>query len=57
MDLISNICLLAAESITGEPNEKDPIFNEEPLPYNDSLTALELIPPTNGAWAFNDIGG
>ena len=55
--LISNIGLLTAEALTGEPNEKEPTFNEEPSPDNDEVTALELIPPPNGAGTFNGIGG
>ena len=56
MALISNIVLLIAEALTGEPNEKYPTFNEELLPDNDEVTALDLIPPPNGAGDFNDIG-
>ena len=33
--LISNIYLLTAESLTGEPNEKEPTFNDEPSPDNE----------------------
>ena len=55
--LISNIGLLKAEALTGEPNEKEPTFNKEPSPDNDEVTALELIPPPNGSWDFNAIGG
>ena len=45
------------EALTGEPNEKDPTFNEELSPDNDEVTSLELIPPPDGAVTFNDIGG
>ena len=57
VSLISNIGLLPAEALTGEPNEKDPTFNKEPSPDNDEFTALDFIPPPNGAGEFNDIGG
>ena len=57
MALISNIGLLTAEALAGEPNEKEPTFNEEPSPDNYEVTALDLIPPRNGAGGFNDIGG
>ena len=57
MALISNIGLLTAEKLTVEPNEKDPTFNEELSPDNYEVTALELIPPPNGAGTFNKIGG
>ena len=57
MALISNIGLLPAEAIIGEPIEKEPNFNEEPSPDNDYVTALDLIPPPNGDRAFNVIGG
>ena len=57
MTLISNIGLLAAEAITGEPNEKEPTFNEEFSPDNDEVAALDLTPPTNGSVAFNEVGG
>ena len=56
MALISNIVLLTAEVLTGELNEKEPTFNEEPSPDNDKVIALYLIPPPNGAGVFNDIG-
>ena len=36
-DFISNIGLLIAEVITGEPNYKDPIFNKEPSLDNDEV--------------------
>ena len=55
--LISNIILLTEETLNGELNYKEPTFNEEPSPDNDEATALELIPPPNGAWTFNDICG
>ena len=55
--LVENIGLLAAEAITGEPNYKEPTFNEETSPNNDEITALGFIPPPDGAGAFNDIGG
>ena len=55
--LISNVGLLTAEALTGEPNEKEPTFNEEPSPDNDEDIALDLIPPPNGAGGFNGIGG
>ena len=55
--LISNIGLLTTEALTGEPNEKDPTFNKEPSPDNDEFTALDLIPPPNGAGDFDGIGG
>ena len=57
MALIENIGLIAAEAITGEQNEKEPTFNKEPSPDNDEVTALDLIPPPNGAGTFNGIGG
>ena len=47
--LISNIGLLKAEELTGEPNDKDPAFNEELSPYNDEVTAFDLIQPKNDA--------
>ena len=37
VDLVSNICLLIADKITDEPNEKGPTFNEEPSPDNDEF--------------------
>ena len=55
--LISNIGLLTAEALTGEPNERDHTFNKEPSPDNDEFTALALIPPSNGTRVFNNIGG
>ena len=55
--LISNIGLLTAEALTGEPNDKEPTFSEEPSPDINKVTTLELIPPTNGAGRFNEIGG
>ena len=55
--LISNIGLLTEEAITGEPNYKEPTFNEETSPNNDEITALGFIPPPDGAGDFNDIGG
>ena len=55
--LISNIGLLTAEALTGEPNEKESTFNKEPSPDNDEVTALDLIPPPNGAGGFNLICG
>ena len=48
---------LTSEALTGEPNHKEPTFNEETSPDNDEVTALEWIPPPNGAGGFNDIGG
>ena len=38
--LISNIGLLTAKSLTGEPNEKEPTFNEEPSPDNDEVQTI-----------------
>ena len=55
--LISNMGLITAEALTGEPNDKDPTFNEGTSPDNDKVTALDLIPPPTGAEGFNDIGG
>ena len=55
--LVENIGLLAAEAITGEPNDKNHTFNKEPSPDNDEVTALDLIPPPNGDGAFNGISG
>ena len=55
--LVENIGLLAAEAITGEPNDKNHTFNKEPSPDNDEVTALELIPTPNGPGVFDDIGG
>ena len=57
MFLVENIGLLAAEAITGEPNDKNHTFNKEPSPDNDEVTALDLIPPPNGDGSFNAIGG
>ena len=57
VELISNIGLLTEEALTGEPNDKEHTFNEEPSPDNEKIIALELIPPPNGAGRFNDIGG
>ena len=54
--LISNIGLLTAEALTIAPNYKDPTFNNEPSPDNDDVTDLDLIPPRNGAGAFNAVG-
>ena len=34
---------LTAEALTGEPNHKEPTFNEETSPDNDEVTALDLI--------------
>ena len=56
MALISNISLLTAEALTGEPNYKEPTFNNEPSPDNYEATAFDLIPPPNGDGAFNAIG-
>ena len=53
--LISNTGLLTAEALTGKPNDKELTLNEEPSPNNGEVTALDLIPPPNGAVAFNDI--
>ena len=55
--LISNIGLLTAEALTGEPNQKETTFEKEPSSNNDQVTALDLIPHPNGAGGFNDIGG
>ena len=55
--LISNIGLLTAEALTGEPNEEEPAFNKELSPDNVKVTALYLIPPTNGSGSCNYIGG
>ena len=55
--LISNIGLLTAEALTGEPNEEEPTFNKEPSPDNVKVTDFYLIPPPNGSGACNDIGG
>ena len=55
--LISNVGILTAEALTGEPNEKETTFNESPSPDNDEVIALDLIPPPNGAGEFNGIGG
>ena len=38
--LISNIVVLTAESISGEPNEKETTFNKEPLPINDEFQTI-----------------
>ena len=54
--LISNIGLLTSESLTGEPNEKEPTFNKKPSPDNYEVTDLDLTPPPNGAGVFNGIG-
>ena len=40
MDFISNIGLLPSESLTGEPNDKDPAFNKEPSPDNDEVETI-----------------
>ena len=55
--LISNICLLTEEALTGEPNEKEPTFNEELSSDNDEVIALELIPHPNCDGIFNKIFG
>ena len=55
--LISNIGLLRAEALTGEPNEEEPTFNKEPSPDNVKVTDLYLIPPPNVSGACNDICG
>ena len=55
--LISNIGLLTSDALTGEPNEKEPIFNKEPSPDIDEVTVLELIPPPNGDWDLKVISG
>ena len=52
MALVSNIGLLIAEALTGEPNNKDPTFNNETSPDIDEVVALDLIPPWNGAGNF-----
>ena len=57
MALISSIGLLTSEAIIGEPNDKELTFNKEPLPDNDEVTSLDLIPPPNGDGGFNYIGG
>ena len=38
--LISNICLLISEALTGEPNDKDPTFNKEPSADNDEFETI-----------------
>ena len=38
--LISNIGLLIAEALTGEPNDKYSTLSEEPSPDNDEFIAL-----------------
>ena len=49
--LISDIGLLTAEAITGEPNEKKPTFNKENLPDNDEVKTILIgnffIQPTS----------
>ena len=40
VDLISNIGLLIAEALTGEPNEKEPTFNKEHSPDNDEFETI-----------------
>ena len=55
--MISNIGLLIAEALTGEPNEKYPSFNEEPSPDIYEVAALDFIPPLNFVGVFNGIGG
>ena len=57
MAFISNIGLLTEDALAGEPNEKQPTFNEEPFPDNDEVTALDWIPPPNSAGASNYIDG
>ena len=57
MSLILNFGLLTAGTLTGEQNEKDPTFNEEPSPDNYEFIALDLIPPPNSSGLFNDNGG
>ena len=57
VSLISNIGLLTSEALTGEPNEKELTFNNEPSTDNDEVTALYLIPYPNGSGYFNAIGG
>ena len=37
---ISNIYLLTAETITGEPNDKESTFNKYPLPDNDYFKTI-----------------
>ena len=56
VSLISNIGLLIAEAITGEPNEKETTSNVDPVYDNDEVTALYLIPLPNDAGTFNAIG-
>ena len=36
MALISNIGLITAEELTGEPNYKEPTFDEETSPDNEN---------------------
>ena len=38
--MITNIGLLTAEALTGEPNKKYPTCNEEPLPDNDEFETI-----------------
>ena len=57
VDLISIIGLLTVETLTREPNEKWPTFNEDLSADNDEFKALELIPSINGAGYFIDICG
>ena len=38
--LISNIGLLTAEALTGEPNDKEPTFNKETSPDNDEVDTI-----------------
>ena len=57
MALISNIVFLTAEALTDKKNEKNSAFNNELSHDIEEVTALDLIPPPNGAGDFNDIGG
>ena len=41
--LISNIGILAAEAITGEPNEKEPTSNKETLPDNYEVKTILIV--------------
>ena len=40
MALISNIGLLTVESLTGEPNNKEPNFDKEPSLINDEVETI-----------------
>ena len=56
-DLDIKYWLNITEALTGKPNKKYTTFNEEPSHDNNGVPAFNLIPPTNGAEEFNDIGG